>query len=163
MRVPASFLCAAALLVCSALLAVVAHPHAHHGSSQSLQLHHRLSNPHLFLQPGRDADLRDFHPRSLLPFPSRPAQLTYYSYHIHCYFLASNANQTAEATALRDAFIAQFNVSECGGECSTECPNLCHWDLNMGPMGPHPVASWGQCNEHAGASAQPQLSLGLPN
>ena len=143
MRLSASLVCTVALLSCSALLAVTAHPHPHHDASSS-QLYHRLSNPHLFLQPSRDADLRDFHPRSLAPFPSRPSQLTYYSYHIHCYFLASNTNQTAEATALRDAFISEFNVSACAGECSTECPDICHWELNMGPMGPHPVASWGQ-------------------
>ncbi|CAF1414064.1 unnamed protein product [Adineta steineri] len=69
--------------------------------------------------------------------------ITYYSYHIHTYFLQKNENQVAEATALRSKFINQFKVDSCNDACGTWCPKICHWDLNMAPAGPHPIGSWG--------------------
>ncbi|CAF0820352.1 unnamed protein product [Didymodactylos carnosus] len=67
----------------------------------------------------------------------------YYSYHIHVYFLQYNKNLTAEAITLREQFIKQFNVIDCNDQCETWCPSICHWDLNMQPIGPHPIGSWG--------------------
>lgn len=61
--------------------------------------------------------------------------ITYYSYHIHVYFLQNNANQTNEATLLRNRFLNEFNVDNCNDDCETWCPNICHWDLNMAPIG----------------------------
>lgn len=84
----------------------------------------------------------DFHPVKLTPYRAGDA-LTYYSYHIHGYFLSSNANQTANAKTLRQSFIDKFGVGQCGGDCAVWCPSICHWDMNMGPAGPHPVASFG--------------------
>ncbi|CAF1157595.1 unnamed protein product [Adineta ricciae] len=69
--------------------------------------------------------------------------ITYYSYHIHVYFLQKNENQTNEATSLRNRFIERFNVDSCNDDCETWCPKICHWDLNMAPIGPHPIGSWG--------------------
>ena len=61
--------------------------------------------------------------------------ITYYSYHIHVYFLQKNENQTNEATSLRNRFIERFNVDNCNDDCETWCPKICHWDLNMAPIG----------------------------
>ncbi|CAF1040700.1 unnamed protein product [Rotaria sp. Silwood1] len=69
--------------------------------------------------------------------------ITYYSYHIHVYFLQNNENQTNEATLLRNRFLNEFNVDDCNDVCETWCPKICHWELNMGPIGPHPIGSWG--------------------
>jgi hypothetical protein len=61
--------------------------------------------------------------------------ITYYSYHIHVYFLQKNENQTNEAALLRNRFLSEFNVDECNDDCDTWCPKICHWDLNMAPLG----------------------------
>lgn len=61
--------------------------------------------------------------------------VTYYSYHIHTYFLQKNQNQTNEATLLRNKFIEKFNVIDCNDDCETWCPRICHWDLNLDPIG----------------------------
>lgn len=61
--------------------------------------------------------------------------ITYYSYHIHVYFLLQNKNQTNEAATLRERFISKFNVDDCNDDCETWCPRICHWDLNMAPVG----------------------------
>jgi len=61
--------------------------------------------------------------------------ITYYSYHIHTYFLQKNENQTNEATLLRNRFLDQFNVGACNDDCDTWCPKICHWELNMDPIG----------------------------
>jgi hypothetical protein len=61
--------------------------------------------------------------------------ITYYSYHIHVYFLQKNENQTNEATLLRNRFLDKFNVGDCNDDCETWCPKICHWDLNMAPIG----------------------------
>jgi len=61
--------------------------------------------------------------------------ITYYSYHIHVYFLQNNQNQTNEATILRNRFLSEFNVADCNDDCETWCPKICHWDLNMAPIG----------------------------
>lgn len=61
--------------------------------------------------------------------------ITYYSYHIHVYFIQNNVNQTAEATALRNRFLDKFNVENCNDDCETWCPRICHWELNMSPIG----------------------------
>ena len=72
-------------------------------------------------------------------FDSRKVELsdniTYYSYHIHVYFLQKNENQTNEAALLRNRFLNEFNVDDCNDECTTWCPRICHWDLNMAPIG----------------------------
>jgi hypothetical protein len=61
--------------------------------------------------------------------------ITYYSYHIHVYFLQKNEDQTKEATLLRDRFLDKFNVNDCNDDCDTWCPKICHWDLNLAPIG----------------------------
>jgi hypothetical protein len=61
--------------------------------------------------------------------------ITYYSYHIHVYFLQKNDNQTNEATVLRNRFLEKFNVGDCNDDCETWCPKICHWDLNLSPVG----------------------------
>lgn len=61
--------------------------------------------------------------------------VTYYSYHIHVYFLQKNENATNEATLLRNRFLSKFNVDSCNDDCETWCPKICHWDLNMAPIG----------------------------
>ena len=61
--------------------------------------------------------------------------VTYYSYHIHVYFLQKNQNQTSEAILLRDRFLKEFNVDDCNDECETWCPKICHWNLNTAPIG----------------------------
>jgi len=61
--------------------------------------------------------------------------VTYYSYHIHVYFLQKNQNQTDEATLLRNRFIDQFHVDSCQDDCETWCPKICHWELNMDTIG----------------------------
>ncbi|CAF0812645.1 unnamed protein product [Rotaria sp. Silwood1] len=69
--------------------------------------------------------------------------ITYYSYHIHVYFLQNDSKQRNEANQLRNQFLAKFNVSNCNDHCETWCPRICHWNLNMSPVGPHPIGSWG--------------------
>ncbi|CAF1543224.1 unnamed protein product [Rotaria magnacalcarata] len=69
--------------------------------------------------------------------------ITYYSYHIHVYFLQQNVNQTNEANLLRNRFLDEFNVDACNDECETWCPKICHWEFNQAPIGPHPIGSWG--------------------
>jgi len=54
-----------------------------------------------------------------------------------------NENQTKEATLLRNRFLDKFHVDACNDDCGTWCPKICHWDLNTGPIGPHPIGSWG--------------------
>ena len=66
---------------------------------------------------------------------SSTENITYYSYHIHVYFLQNNGNQTNEATALRNRFLDQFHVDSCNDDCETWCPRICHWELNMAPIG----------------------------
>lgn len=61
--------------------------------------------------------------------------LTYYSYHIHVYFLQNNENQTNEANQLRNRFLDRFSVTECNDDCGTWCPNICHWEFNTEPIG----------------------------
>jgi hypothetical protein len=61
--------------------------------------------------------------------------ITYYSYHIHVYFLQQNQNQTNEATLLRNRFLDKFNVAACNDDCETWCPQICHWELNTAPIG----------------------------
>ena len=61
--------------------------------------------------------------------------LTYYSYHIHVYFLQNNQNQSAEAASLRDRFLDKFNVLDCNDDCDTWCPKICHWEFNTAPIG----------------------------
>ncbi|CAF4476257.1 unnamed protein product, partial [Rotaria sp. Silwood2] len=61
--------------------------------------------------------------------------VTYYSYHIHVYFLQKNSKQRNEAIQLRNRFLAKFNVSNCNDYCETWCPRICHWNLNMLPVG----------------------------
>jgi aromatic ring-cleaving dioxygenase len=61
--------------------------------------------------------------------------VTYYSYHIHVYFLQQNSKQRNAAILLRNRFLAQFNISDCHDHCDTWCPRMCHWDLNMSPIG----------------------------
>ncbi len=61
--------------------------------------------------------------------------ITYYSYHIHVYFLQMNENQTKEATVLRNRFLDKFNVDDCNDDCDTWCPKICHWELNTAPIG----------------------------
>lgn len=61
--------------------------------------------------------------------------VTYYSYHIHTYFLQKNENQTNEANLLRNRFIEKFNVIDCNDECDTYCPRICHWDFNTDSIG----------------------------
>jgi hypothetical protein len=61
--------------------------------------------------------------------------ITYYSYHIHVYFLQKNQYQTNEATLLRNRFLNEFNVDSCNDDCETWCPKICHWDLNMDSVG----------------------------
>jgi hypothetical protein len=61
--------------------------------------------------------------------------VTYYSYHIHVYFLQQNSKQRNEAILLRNRFLTKFNISDCHDHCETWCPRICHWDLNMSPVG----------------------------
>ncbi len=61
--------------------------------------------------------------------------VTYYSYHIHVYFLQKNQNQIDEATLLRNRFIDKFHVDNCIDDCETWCPKICHWELNMDTIG----------------------------
>jgi len=75
--------------------------------------------------------------------PFDPSNVTYYSWHIHVYFMQNNKNDTATATALRNQFIQEFSVVECDGGCDVLCPKICHWDLNLQPIGPHTFGSWG--------------------
>ncbi|CAF1208791.1 unnamed protein product [Adineta steineri] len=67
----------------------------------------------------------------------------YYSYHIHVYFLQKNTLQRNEALLLRKRFLSEFNVTICPNHCDTWCPQICHWDFNRSPTGPHPIGSWG--------------------
>lgn len=61
--------------------------------------------------------------------------LTYYSYHIHVYFAQKNLQQRNEATILRNRFLSEFNTSDCHDSCDTWCPRICHWNLNLAPVG----------------------------
>lgn len=61
--------------------------------------------------------------------------ITYYSYHIHVYFSAKNVQQRKEAVSLRDRFLNKFHVHDCNDHCDTWCPRICHWTLNMLPVG----------------------------
>ena len=61
--------------------------------------------------------------------------VTYFSYHIHVYFMERNRRQANEATVLRNRFLAQFHVGRCDGDCETWCPRICHWTLNKAPAG----------------------------
>ena len=74
-----------------------------------------------------------------VPFDSQSVvsneNVTYYSYHIHVYFLQNNVNQTDEATTLRNRFLERYNVGDCNNDCETWCPRICHWELNMAPIG----------------------------
>ena len=87
--------------------------------------------------------------------------LTYYSYHIHVYFAHKNVQQRNEAITLRNRFLSVFNTSDCHDPCDTWCPRICHWNLNLSPVGydwtnllvekhyfivnfrPHTTGSWG--------------------
>jgi len=89
------------------------------------------------------ADKWDYHPITRIPIPHKKDAVTFYSYHIHTYFLQNNANVTNYAISLRNAFIAEFKPIPCDGGCDTWCPEICVWDLNMVPRGPHPLGSWG--------------------
>jgi len=75
--------------------------------------------------------------------PFDPSNVTYYSWHIHVYFFQNNKNDTDTATVLRNQFISEFSVVECDGGCDVLCPKICHWDLNLQPIGPHTFGSWG--------------------
>ena len=88
------------------------------------------------------AALNDFHPRKIALY-SREEALTFYSWHIHVYFFANNNASTTAATALRDAFIERFKPTTCNGSCDLSCPTVCVWGVNMGPIGPHPIGSFG--------------------
>lgn len=61
--------------------------------------------------------------------------LTYYSYHIHVYFAQKNVQQRNEAISLRNRFLTEFNTSDCHDPCDTWCPQICHWNLNVSPVG----------------------------
>jgi hypothetical protein len=61
--------------------------------------------------------------------------VTYYSYHIHVYFFQKSLKQRKEATVLRNRFLAQFKVDRCDHDCETWCPRICHWNLNISPIG----------------------------
>ena len=61
--------------------------------------------------------------------------LTYYSYHIHVYFAQKNVHQRNESIALRNRFLTEFNTSDCHDPCDTWCPQICHWNLNLSPVG----------------------------
>ena len=61
--------------------------------------------------------------------------ITYYSYHIHVYFLQNKSIERNEAISLRNRFLSEFNVSDCQDHCETWCPRICHWTLNMSPVG----------------------------
>ncbi|CAF1110025.1 unnamed protein product [Rotaria sordida] len=75
--------------------------------------------------------------------PKLNDNVTYYSYHIHVYFLRTSFKERNEAIQLRNRFLNKFNVSSCNDHCETWCPRICHWTLNMSPVGPHPIGSWG--------------------
>jgi hypothetical protein len=61
--------------------------------------------------------------------------ITYYSYHIHVYFSQRSLKQQKEAIVLRNRFLAEFNTSDCNNHCDTWCPRICHWNLNLSPLG----------------------------
>ena len=86
----------------------------------------RNSNLDDLVMPDIKFDLND---------PKINDNVTYYSYHIHVYFIQQNWKQRNEAIGLRNRFLAQFNISDCNGHCDTWCPRMCHWDLNMSPIG----------------------------
>ncbi len=70
----------------------------------------------LFVPPRPDQSPVDYHPqRKNLPTDDEP--LVFYSWHIHAYFFQENANVTARCLAMRDQFIAFFNISTCNDDC----------------------------------------------
>lgn len=137
----------ALIALSSCLLSVSAHRYHSHGTKAVggdvayEQMVRDLSNPALFKQAA--AGTQDWHPVALAPFPPHTNASTYYSYHVHVYFLVSNKNQTAYARQLRQSYIDEYKVIDCTEDCDTLCPVQCHWDFNEVPMGPHPVGSFG--------------------
>lgn len=127
------------LLVSACLLCLVsAHPHP---SPSPSQLTGKLVlDRALFVQPEGEVG-PDYHPVKLGTHMAN--ETVYYSYHIHVYWLNGNYEQAAAANDLRNDFIRRFKPVPCQGACGTWCPDACFWDLNKGPVGPHPVASFG--------------------
>ena len=93
-----------------------------------------FANGHI-IRPNSPIDLSisnvDFH----LNAANLNENVTYYSYHIHAYFLQNNQNQSAEAALLRNRFLDKFNVLDCNDDCDTWCPKICHWEFNTAPIG----------------------------
>jgi len=110
------------------------------GQLSSAHIYHGDEEPAHFVR-NVGGDVWDYHPLS--SHSPKPSAVTFYSYHIHTYFLQANANVTAYAVSLRNEFIAEFKPIPCAGSCDTWCPEICVWELNMGPRGPHPIGSWG--------------------
>lgn len=90
----------------------------------------------------------DFHPQ-LRVLPAAGEKITYYSWHIHCYFFQEDKNVTARTLSLRNNFMKAFNVPKCEGNCFMGSPfdnctqGMCVWDPVFGVDGPHPYGNWG--------------------